>query len=384
MFLDGYSDLLQEYRRQINQINKPNVFSAISDLYKRENFTSDIISFILNPNTIGEKYLKSFLQLIGLKKTQIDSFLQNKEEVEILREEHRIDILIRNKNDAIIVESKLNNAPDQPIQLVRYYDKLQNAKNKNDKINVLKVVYLTIEPKTPDLKYVKGYGFSKRKFSILKKEITDKLCKVCITAKENEEYKSFIKIFNNKKLTESDIAVQFKNLLKIIEGETMEAAKNIIEKIFKNTNNISNAYTFEEIWQIRGKVLKDIFEDNFDKIFNCQKEWEQKKNDCYYHRQKLKQKAKIYLCPVHNSKEKFWVQIGFYFNNPTKNKKAFNILLENMVEYNQINFDKENINTYENYWHCYEYIYDEQISFNEYISNIKKMIDYLSANNKAP
>ena len=51
-----------------------NIFSAISDTYKKENYCSDILKLILDPNTdeIGNpKYLYEFLLFIGISEKEI-------------------------------------------------------------------------------------------------------------------------------------------------------------------------------------------------------------------------------------------------------------------------------------------------------------------------
>ena len=137
MILDDYFKQIPKYREEKEK--QPNIFSVISDAYKRENYTSDVLSFILNPGAIGsDNYLKNFLKIINIDEI---SFFQNRP-IKVYREEDRIDILIHNekpnKRDAIIIESKLNNAPDQHMQLIRYY------KKKEKEFNILTVVYLTI------------------------------------------------------------------------------------------------------------------------------------------------------------------------------------------------------------------------------------------------
>lgn len=371
MFLDNYSDELQNYREKIRKQNNSNIFSAISDVYKRENYTSDILRFILDPKALGlgDRYLSKFLELIEIDK---ESFITENDNLEVLREEHRIDILIKNttQKKAIIIESKLNNAPDQPIQLVRYYANL-----KKDNYDVLKVVYLSVEPKTPDLKYVKNYGIKNKDFDDVKNEIEKVLCKICIASNDKTgEYKSLTQLFENENVSETDIITQFKNLLKSIEGETMEEAKKIIEDIFNCKSKIDNANNFEDIWKSRGKILKDIFIGNFE-TFNELGEW-QLKNDCYY-----LQNTKVYLCPMHNSKESFWVQIGFYSDseNLPQKKEQYRRKLKEMIERQGLDFDNS-INVYEKYWHCYEYVYDEQITIECYITNVKNMVKYLLQN----
>ena len=126
-FLESQRKLLKNYQNEKDKDDDNlNLFSSISDAYKRENYNSDILAFILTPKAMGDKkYLEGFLKFIGLKTIEIDSFVSenNINSTIIKREENRIDILIKNEKTekAIIIESKINGAEDQPMQLVRYY-----------------------------------------------------------------------------------------------------------------------------------------------------------------------------------------------------------------------------------------------------------------------
>ncbi len=102
-----------------------NVFHLVSDLYYRENFHSDIISFFLNPKEKhggGSVYLNTFIEMLNKKAKNIDS--NDYQDVEATREEGKIDILIKSNTTkkAIIIENKINNAVDMQRQIPRYYD----------------------------------------------------------------------------------------------------------------------------------------------------------------------------------------------------------------------------------------------------------------------
>ena len=106
--LESYAPHLRERQKKIEKKSKEhfNIFSAISDVYKRENYNSDILKLILNPKTedMGDSvYLKQFLLFIGLNEDDIRKYFGKFEAVEVLREKHRIDILIRNKKYAVII-----------------------------------------------------------------------------------------------------------------------------------------------------------------------------------------------------------------------------------------------------------------------------------------
>ncbi len=119
---------------------KFNFFESISDLYYRENFHSDILEVLLNPNTkeIGRKYfMQEFVNFLELTPEQFDCRL----DFEVIREkENRIDLCIKNKSQAIIVENKINYAPDMDNQLVRYMKHVNEVLG----IKIYTVVYLTL------------------------------------------------------------------------------------------------------------------------------------------------------------------------------------------------------------------------------------------------
>jgi hypothetical protein len=125
-----------------NNINF-NIFSSFSDFYYRENFHSDIIKLILDPNTekIGNrKNIELFVDLLKKIKPVIKININN--DITVEREKGRIDVLVYdNDMNGIIIENKINNAVDREDQLGCYYLKAQKRK-----IKVESVVYLTPTP----------------------------------------------------------------------------------------------------------------------------------------------------------------------------------------------------------------------------------------------
>ncbi|MFK7982752.1 MAG: hypothetical protein AB8G86_22420 [Saprospiraceae bacterium] len=132
--------------------NELNLFKIISNQYKRENFHSDIISALLRhkEDLHGKIILNTFINIINenlnsaTEKIDFQDFYESK----ICREAKRIDIVIfgKSKNDidwksAIIIENKINKAPDQPRQIPRYYDEL-TLKEKKD---VKAIVYIPLK-----------------------------------------------------------------------------------------------------------------------------------------------------------------------------------------------------------------------------------------------
>jgi hypothetical protein len=118
--LKTISPIAKEFRKKTN-IKPYNIILAASDIYYRENFHSDIMAYILENkrNTLG--YFIAYInELSNMPKINMDDFL----EVEVVREENKIDILIKDSKSfhCIIIENKINNAGDMKRQLPRYYN----------------------------------------------------------------------------------------------------------------------------------------------------------------------------------------------------------------------------------------------------------------------
>lgn len=127
-YMTKCSPISKEYRKSKEDIPKDvfNVFSLVSDLYYRENFHSDIISFFLDTQEkhgAGNAFLDAFIQMLNKKGKSIDSNYYS-DAVAIREKEDRIDILIKSESTkrAIIIENKINNAVDMWRQIPRYYD----------------------------------------------------------------------------------------------------------------------------------------------------------------------------------------------------------------------------------------------------------------------
>jgi len=105
---------------QMRHIEKPfNVFLAASDIYYRENFHSDILAEILRRPVFLSQFF-SFLNQFASTPICEKNYLNP----EIHREDGCIDILIKDSatKHCIIVENKINNAPDMERQMPRYLE----------------------------------------------------------------------------------------------------------------------------------------------------------------------------------------------------------------------------------------------------------------------
>lgn len=150
-----YEEILEKQGDRLNF----NIFDIITDKWKRENFHSEILKFLLENY---EEFFDNFLELINIKDKK--EYLN----AEITNEEARIDILIKSEKKAIIVENKINWAPDQNEQLAKYYKKVKDEYKKE----VEKIIYIVpSKDKNPD---EQTFGKDEK----IKKEIKDRLEKI--------------------------------------------------------------------------------------------------------------------------------------------------------------------------------------------------------------
>lgn len=124
------------------KLNSYNLFTLSSYNSYLENFHSDVISILLNPNERHNQdntYLNLFLDYL----ISLDANIKKEDYslCEITREQGRIDIWIKDNTSkkSIIIENKINNAGDQENQLENYYN---YAKNLGFEVDA--IIYLTL------------------------------------------------------------------------------------------------------------------------------------------------------------------------------------------------------------------------------------------------
>ncbi|MGL4982939.1 MAG: PD-(D/E)XK nuclease family protein [Treponemataceae bacterium] len=228
-----------------------NIFSVISNTYHHENMHSQILQAILNPHTqeIGNhQNLVSFCKLLEKirfltskinKPITIPAFDIRNVIVECEHKTHtnrRIDILIHDKNNCIIIENKVNNAADQDKQLEDYYDYCKNTRG----WTVSAIVYLTLTSfKTPPNKNKNN-------------EISKILVHLpCIDQKKIDLAHGFLDTLNNDNETSNVFIQQYSNLLKgtAMQELTAEDNKKIITKIYENKDLTQHMNTLFNVWK---------------------------------------------------------------------------------------------------------------------------------------
>ena len=266
-----YENIRNEYR--LGDRLRFNFFAAISDIYYRENFHSDILNMILDPYTeeVGNsQFLTSFLELIGCNTQDFKSDVSCEREASRNSRDSRIDILIESKKKAIIIENKINGAVDQPNQLARYIKLLED-----ENIEIVKIVYLTlIKGKTIDFstysdeykKYIKYLTPNNPDNKLCYLAVVDtgdntllKFLDMCIgiAQKQEKESKNF-----------SVFLKHYSDLLKHLGGDIIMSnfQKELIKAIYSDRNNIKALEDFKDLLK-NEKLIKSLrFECIFDAI----------------------------------------------------------------------------------------------------------------------
>lgn len=318
---DQIADIGKEFResKRTQPENFINVFEMVSDKYKKENFHSDIIKTFLDPNenhNEGFFFLYTFIDFINnnqfkVKGKKVYISKQNYQTVNVEREEGRIDILIKSDRSkhCIIIENKINNAPDTERQLPKYFDKMtesgytvdaivylpldlnkepnQSDWSDTDKLNVLPKLCIVpayqkqgfnlvtgwIEPcilKARSLicvSILKQYGelIKKRNNNIMDNIILSKFYQSLITDKKNIE--SAISIKNMLSELPSYMAYRLFEMLKKAENKDYKVWQWEDSKNCKDHNHCgiifhSDMYYKIDIWSYESGYCVKVFAQN--------------------------------------------------------------------------------------------------------------------------
>ena len=273
-----------------------NFFESISDKWYRENFHSDVLYTILNPNTpeIGRKYfLQEFVAFLGIEdkfdchrgfeviKEALTGIISWKDDDGNFRErEGFIDLLIKNETQAIIIENKINYAPDMENQLVRYMKYVDEVLG----IKSYTVVYLTLTDDNNKKPPLDSYDKDFAKYS---KKLKDKNSGILKEVYAVDDTKSVAKDFlpacckrlqeeakaNKDKTNACNIASvyidQYRILLEHEGGRAYMRStdKELAKKIYSSEENWNAANDFVEFWNNRWGAVKEAMEDKFKERF---------------------------------------------------------------------------------------------------------------------
>ena len=265
ILLNNLKEPVEEYKKlQADRKDTGfNIFYLISDYYYRETFHGDIIAALLSPeekHNAKDLYLKLFLEMVNheLNKTGKGLYVPFYENAIVKREmgtndgelRGRIDLFIEGKDKhCVVVENKLNNAPDTLLQLPKYYNDL---KKKGYTVDAF--VYMPLDPrKKPydnDWKDEKNY-------------INEHLVIIPAYSKEgvnliNNWLEPAVEKSNSESLEEAKFVL--KQYIKLLNNLTIDIMDNEeIIKILDNDNNIDTAFGIFSVWDdFINKIKKDF------------------------------------------------------------------------------------------------------------------------------
>ena len=287
IYSDHKDDVIKQY--DLSRELKFNIFETISDLYKREKFHSDILFTILDSKTpeIGAIYnkeiLDEFVKMVDSSFNFIvdDTVKVSKEESnKVLNGDYEkqgyIDLLITNShNQAIIIENKINYAPDMDNQLVRYmkYVKEQIFENEPCK---MRVVYLTLVPgKIPDIDgYDEFFAEYKEMLADAKNGDDGKILKYRSAVDCNKDKPDLDTFLNNcinlfdgrtddKALLKKVYMEQYKTLLDHLGGNAamLEYQKDLLKEIYSSPEKLKAAKDLVDVFNSKDAIVNKFILD---------------------------------------------------------------------------------------------------------------------------
>lgn len=257
-----------------------NIFTIASSRYYLEDFHSDVLVSLLELNGAhkeGNIPLRLFIDLLNLK-SKIPIEYMNYSSCEILREEGRIDILIKDTTSrrAIIIENKINDATDQPKQLIRYLNLVEDQN-----LIVDAIVYLTIDPfKKPDF-----IGWSLED----KQRVLKKLIHLPVEDTRITEFDLINKWIDPLTIEASNINFisilkQYKSLLLFLTKNKMDAIT--LTKFYnqlREENNLETALSVQNMLIDLPQYLADRVQNNYARNFApFEKLWRYKNRDVVF------------------------------------------------------------------------------------------------------
>lgn len=364
------------FKNNYSYNNKFSFFMTIADQYRKENFHSDLLKVILDPKTteIGNaEHLQNFLEIIGLNKNTFGNESSIKKYVQVEREEHRVDLLIKYNNPkskkAIIIENKINNADDQDNQLARYYKRLIE-----EGYEVLSIPYITkFGGKIPDYKSwdEKYQKYADVIFSNKKHLFFD----LPVVGDKNSILAFLNKCLQGNNTLALLFVEQYKLLLnKIVEDtEVTKEDEQNIQQLFEDDQK-SKIQALLESWEKRGECAYNFIADNpMNKKIQVRTVHGSKclvieKNNKYF--------EGVYLYPSDTS-----IQIGFYREQDNWSKKLYDEAEDYIKricnKYLKTEIDSSWIYIYKN-WYCVCIGIDQFETFSEINTSFSNALIELS------
>ena len=275
-----------------------NIFTLFHGFSDEVNLHSNFIASLLDPN--GDHYkndlfLKLFLEMCG-----IDDFSIDTSTATVFKEFKHIDIYISDGKKHIILENKVY-AKDQPTQIARYIDTIQNKGVEDEDIYVL---YLHPDRELPKENSLGGYKLNQDNTKLEKdgssinfkvisysKEILEWIDK-CKNEVSNltdlnvflSQYKDVIEMIYDRykridEMNNEDLVKIFKDNYRAVSdivSNYEQTRRKIIDEFFKNiSDNLKGIYKKEDGFEIcyPNSIIKD-YGKNCQPIKITQKRWE--------------------------------------------------------------------------------------------------------------
>ncbi|MDR0722432.1 MAG: PD-(D/E)XK nuclease family protein [Treponema sp.] len=252
--------ILKEYEN-----SKATIFSSLFK-FRLENFHSEMLRKILDKNTpeIGSAhYLQVFVKLLHKINPKIkDHFFSDVVSIECevgkTKQDGRIDIFIQDSKYAIIIENKINGAPDQPNQLARY---LKYAKDNGKE--VIAIVYLPLFKNTSPP--IEGYA---KEFDTYIPEIREKLIILPVIDNMHPDMvHGFLEPclqFDGNNERQTYILSQYMKLLQSLKGEakmTEDIDMEFLRECYKNKKCITIVENINDVWTKREYLLGGLLRE---------------------------------------------------------------------------------------------------------------------------
>ena len=286
-------DVIKEY--DLTREERFNIFETISDQYQKEKFHSDILYSILNPETpeIGticnKEILEEFVKMVDNSfdfKVDDTVKVSKEESNKVLNGDYEkqgyIDLLITNAhNQAIIIENKINNAPDMENQLVRYMNYVKKQKfgksiSDEEFKNNVRVVYLTLVPgKIPNIyEYGDSFAEYKEMLSDAKSGKDGAILKYRSAVDSDKEKPDLVTFLNNciklfEKRTDDTALLkkvyieQYKTLLSHLGGSAamLEYQKDLLKEIYSSPEKLKAAKDLIEAFNTKDAIVNKFIFD---------------------------------------------------------------------------------------------------------------------------
>jgi len=294
------------------ELNRFNLFTLSSYNSYLENFHSDIISMLLDPeerHNHSSKFFSLFFEYLiafGISIKMDDYALP-----EITREKGRIDIWIKDNTSkrSIIIENKINNAVDQDNQLQNYYDYATTHGFEVDAI-----IYLTLndQKKAPltnsntiDEKVINISAFSNKH-----NDLCNGWLKRCYDISTDEDARSFI--------------YQYLKVIKHLSQEGMDREiKNEFYRVVSTTQGFDKVKVISSLNQNLEKYRADLFFENIrEKYFPFTKTHRYRPNHWLfenYYENGIKYKLDVYFHSDGSARIDFWIPAEKDYEGPNVN-----------------------------------------------------------------